>query len=878
MTNQFEIRDQVLVHCTVNEADVVIPEGVKEVKSYAFKEDEKIESVVFPTSCERIEGYALAYKGSLKRVTILGPAEVGEKAFLSCHNLKEVYLADGVKSIGSMCFAFCDKIHDIYIPRSVVEIGSEIACMNDASYRYPLFLCARRGPGKLWDEDWNLIWHDSRFGNDKNHSFYHDTNYNMPREEDEAQYEKRETIRMPHGTGVRDEGKDKIKGVRIPEMKLKLVLRATKKVFAGDTEYKLVDEEREFLPDLIRDKNYEGKVLHRLDEPWEVTINNDSYNLAPELGILAMIDTYNHPYDGETLTISHDMPWREKSWDKPAITRLKQGDTAIAEKYITNGNFMDIYAVRLYIHWPQQEMKYYTRDEAIERIRQQKEAWKEYTDGKNELLVRLAHGNNPAEDYKRYNPSVFPEAFIEDMKADGDRWNDLGEISIQPLLLYRQHHDISDDLKCAYGVSDDDDTGWYTVERAKTGKRLSLEIKQDNNMNTAKKTTTPDFTEYLKKEDLTGYLRDLHREAEKDDIGSLHALLFLAVRLSDGGKAVDYAHRLSELEDPFGVFYWDFIMAQYESMSEEDKNNDDKITKMLKMSYPWAQQAFPDHPDFEKMYLPSNNQIFRGYLNHVGEEIESEVTEEDKEVELHECASEETKANWRSLYRRSDCSTNQQSIYYEAMSYAKQGDPYAMYIVGYLLSHGIETKYSTPKMVYLEVDKDKALPWLERATEADIPQAYWEAASIWLDRCRRNDHSPEMFDKAQRYILRGAELDDVECLRYLVEYSKDDKVKFNSLLRLVEVDSSHKSRLQLANCYEKGIGCEVNPEKAFEQVEYVWKHSSCSPYDDSYETACSKLASYLNTGFGCEKDPERAGSILSSYDDEEDRMMELLCK
>ncbi len=875
MANTFEIIDRVLVHCKVDEPDVVIPEGVKVVKSNAFKEQDRIESIVFPTSCELIESYALSYRGSLKSVTILGPAEVEANAFMSCHNLKEVYLADGVKSLGSECFAYCDKIHDIFIPRSVEYIGSEIACMNDASYRYPLFLCARRGPAKNWDKDWNLIWHDSRFGNDKTHSFYHPTNYDMPREEDEAHYEKRETIRMPHGTGVRDRGKDKIKPVRIPEMKLQMVLRATKKVFAGDTEYKLIDEEREFLPDLIRHPNYEGEVLHRLDEPWEVTINNDSYNLAPELGILAMIDTYNHPYDGETLTISHDMPWREKSWDKPAVTRLKMGDTAIAEKYITNGNFMDIYAVRLFIHWPKQEMKYYSRDEAIEQIRQQAGEWKDYTDGKNELLVRLAHGNNPAEDYKRYNPSVFPEAFIEDMKADGDRWNDLGEISIQPLLLYRQHHDISDDLKCAYGVSDDDDTGWYSVERAETGKRLSLEIKQDNSMNTAKKTTTPDFTEYLIKEDLTGYLRDLHREADKDDIGSLHALLFLAVRLSDGGKAVDYAHRLVDLDDPFGKCYWEILMDGYEKLSEEDRADEDKLTQLLKMTYPFALVQFPDHPDFEKMYLPSNNQIFRGYLNHVGEEFDANMPED---IELHDCAPEKSKANWRSLYRRSDCSTNQQSIYSEAMTYAKQGDPYAMYIVGYLLSHGIETKYSTPKMVYLEVDKDKALPWLERATKADIPQAYWEAAAIWLERARRNDHSPEMFDKAQRYIRRGAELNDLECLRYLAEYGQDDEDKFNNLLRLVEVDSSHKSRLQLADCYEKGIGCEVNPRKAFEQVEYVWKHSSCSPYDDSYETACSKLASYLNTGFGCEKDPVRASSILSDYADEEDRMMELLSK
>lgn len=477
MTNIFEIRDQVLVHCTVNEGDVVIPEGVKVVVTNAFAEKDKIVSIVFPKSCERIERYALAHADNLTGVTILGPADIGSHAFMSCPNLTEVYLADGVKSIQDECFAYCDKIHEIFIPQSVEFIGSEIACMNDASYRYPLFECARSVPGRNWDKDWNLIWHDSAFGNDKNHSFYHDTYYDMPREEGEVRENTRETIRMPHGTGVKEKGKDKVTAVRIPEMKLQLVLRAAKKVFAGDTEYKLTDEEREFLPELIRDVNYEGKVLHPLDEPWEVTIHNDSYNLAPELRILAMIDTFNHPFDGQTLTISHDMPWRERAWDKPAITRLKPGDTAIAEKHITNGNFMDIYAVRLFIHWPKQEIRYYTPHEALEQLRLHADDWKEFADGQHEIKVLLAHGTGEAKDYKTYQPSTFPAQFIADIRAEGSQWNDLGEITVQPLRLYRQYHDISDDLRCAYGVSDDEDTGWYTTERQETGQRLCLEIK-----------------------------------------------------------------------------------------------------------------------------------------------------------------------------------------------------------------------------------------------------------------------------------------------------------------------------------------------------------------------------------------------------------------
>jgi TPR repeat protein len=193
-----------------------------------------------------------------------------------------------------------------------------------------------------------------------------------------------------------------------------------------------------------------------------------------------------------------------------------------------------------------------------------------------------------------------------------------------------------------------------------------------------------------------------------------------------------------------------------------------------------------------------------------------------------------------------------------------------MYIVGYSLSHGIVTKYSSPQIVLLPANKDAALPWLKKATKAQIPQAFWELGNIYFDR--------SMKEEGLDCIRRGAELDEAQCLRYLIQYKDDDAAKVQHLSRLVEENNDNKARLQLAEHYEEGTGCAINPQKAFELVEYVYNHTSVSPYDSSHEDSAEKLMRYLRTGFGCEKDPERAGRISSSLDADNDWMWELLTK
>ena len=487
MNNIFDIKDGVLIHCTVNQPNVIIPDGVTTIKYQAFRAEgayggqDKLETVVIPPSVTTIESEAFYRSDNLRKVTILGPASLGAEVFRSCPKLEDVYLADGVTSIGSECFAYCENLEELFIPKSVEHIGSDIARMEDAGHHCPSLLCARRGAGKEWSPNWNRIFNDIRFGDDRSHMFFHPTYFGMKRTKDEQEEsipERALITDMPHGTGTKkpDTKQPDIEPVRIPDIKLRLWLSATKKSFAGDEEYEIYDEEREMLPRLIKDLEEQNAVEHELDRPWEIVVTDETTRLAPELQIPANI-AYGFPFDGETLTIAHDMPWRKNRYDNLAISRLRKGETVIAEKYINNGNFLDIFDVRLFIQWLDEPTRYWTREEALTQIRVHQTDWLTLNDSENVIAVSLAHGTKRAEHYKGYQPSEFPEQFVADLAQDSEAWQDLGAIIVQPCELYTTYHDYSDDYKCAAGISDDDDTSWTETNSRSIAGRLSFEIK-----------------------------------------------------------------------------------------------------------------------------------------------------------------------------------------------------------------------------------------------------------------------------------------------------------------------------------------------------------------------------------------------------------------
>jgi len=482
MKTIFEIKDGVLEHCQVNEPDVVIPEGVKVIARGAFKAPDSYEgqdalvSVVIPKTVEKIDPEAFQYCKNLKTVTILGPVEIGNEAFISCKKLTEVYLADGVRSIGGSCFSYCENLKELFIPESVTEIGREIAEMNNSSYKYPRFYCFRKGMGAGWSPYWNLKYNDPRFYGNQDYYYYHTTYFGVTR--DGKPREDTEWIPvtdMLHGTGKPyEETENEGEGLHLPDTKLRLWLTATRTDLSGKKEYQLDEEERAMMPMLLRDPDKSDAPLRHLDEPWEITVNDDSGHLVPELKISAWINNFNDCFDGHTLVVHHDMPWHLDPYENYPVSHLVEGETVIAEMKFTQSNA--IYDVRLHIQWPKQEKTTFALEEVLERLRQLKGQWVQYKDGDNEIDVSLGYRGKKAEPYKTYRPSEFPEQLISDLSTDSEVRRSLALILIQPYRFYQELHSYSDDYKDAAEAYGEDCSDWYTTERCQTGDRVCLEI------------------------------------------------------------------------------------------------------------------------------------------------------------------------------------------------------------------------------------------------------------------------------------------------------------------------------------------------------------------------------------------------------------------
>lgn len=85
----------------INLESVIIPEGVKNIDSYAFHGCTHLRSITIPDSV----------------------TDIGSGAFSSCYNLQNINIPDGIKNIGDYTFAYCSSLESITIPDSVTSIG-----------------------------------------------------------------------------------------------------------------------------------------------------------------------------------------------------------------------------------------------------------------------------------------------------------------------------------------------------------------------------------------------------------------------------------------------------------------------------------------------------------------------------------------------------------------------------------------------------------------------------------------------------------------------------------------------------------------------------------------------------------------------------------
>ncbi len=120
--------------------DLVIPEDVSEIKSYAFSGGSCITSVTIPNSVTSIGDHAFNGCSSLASVTIPeGVTSIGGSAFWGCSSLASVTIPEGVTSIGYRAFDGCSSLASVTIPESVTSIGdfAFTGCSSLASVTIP---------------------------------------------------------------------------------------------------------------------------------------------------------------------------------------------------------------------------------------------------------------------------------------------------------------------------------------------------------------------------------------------------------------------------------------------------------------------------------------------------------------------------------------------------------------------------------------------------------------------------------------------------------------------------------------------------------------------------------------------------------------------
>ena len=88
----------------------------------------------------------------------------------------------------------------------------------------------------------------------------------------------------------------------------------------------------------------------------------------------------------------------------------------------------------------------------------------------------MAHNHLQSKKYKTYKLSELPTKLIEDIKTDGEKWSDLGQIVLQPYEFYEETHSFSDDYKDAARAYGEDCDDWTTTERRRTKGSFAIEM------------------------------------------------------------------------------------------------------------------------------------------------------------------------------------------------------------------------------------------------------------------------------------------------------------------------------------------------------------------------------------------------------------------
>ncbi|MBR3514925.1 MAG: leucine-rich repeat domain-containing protein [Lachnospiraceae bacterium] len=112
----FNTVNGVLYSYNGTDRSVIIPTGVKEIYSDAFRGNTVVEQITIPATVESIGSNAFEGCSELRSVSIPDSVEtLGDAAFMGCSALNNVYIGAGVREMGNGVFADCDMLSYINV-------------------------------------------------------------------------------------------------------------------------------------------------------------------------------------------------------------------------------------------------------------------------------------------------------------------------------------------------------------------------------------------------------------------------------------------------------------------------------------------------------------------------------------------------------------------------------------------------------------------------------------------------------------------------------------------------------------------------------------------------------------------------------------------
>lgn len=114
--------------CTDN--SIVIPDqhmgrSVTQISDMAFAHNHNITSIMVPTTVKHVGDYAFAWCHNLHAVTFenRGVNTLGERCFIGCDKLTQLYLGDSLSTMGEKAFAFCASLRTLALPYGTRAVG-----------------------------------------------------------------------------------------------------------------------------------------------------------------------------------------------------------------------------------------------------------------------------------------------------------------------------------------------------------------------------------------------------------------------------------------------------------------------------------------------------------------------------------------------------------------------------------------------------------------------------------------------------------------------------------------------------------------------------------------------------------------------------------